>query len=220
MRKEVTNTARAASELQRMYRRANETFFKGKLGEVIITLKNSANSYGHVSVGEIWTVKDDHKRELNISTCYLSRPIEEVCATLLHEMSHIWAMENGIKDTSRGNTYHNKKFKEIAEGMAKLKISHDSRIGWSVTEATEDTINFCIANDFADFKLCDLPLGFGRGGAFGGSGGSTTGTTGTGTTRKPSSTRKYKCPCCGNSVRATKDLNIICGDCNEQMVKV
>ena len=35
--------------------------------------------------------------------------------------------------------------------------------------------------------------------------------------KKPSSTRKYVCQCCGNSVRATKDVNIICADCNEQM---
>ena len=31
--------------------------------------------------------------------------------------------------------------------------------------------------------------------------------------RKKSSTRKYSCPKCGNSVRATKDLALICGDC-------
>lgn len=39
--------------------------------------------------------------------------------------------------------------------------------------------------------------------------------------KKPkSSTRKYQCPCCGNSLRATKDLNILCMDCNEQFIKV
>lgn len=38
--------------------------------------------------------------------------------------------------------------------------------------------------------------------------------------KKPSSTRKYQCPKCGNSIRATKDVNILCMDCNEQMLKV
>ncbi len=44
--------------------------------------------------------------------------------------------------------------------------------------------------------------------------------SGTGTTLppRPSSTRKYICPCCGNSVRATKAVNIACLDCNERMV--
>ena len=38
--------------------------------------------------------------------------------------------------------------------------------------------------------------------------------------KRPSSTRKYLCPVCGNSVRATKDVNILCMDCNVQMIKV
>ena len=44
--------------------------------------------------------------------------------------------------------------------------------------------------------------------------------SGTGTTPppRPSSTRKYICPCCGNSVRVTKAVNIACLDCNERMV--
>ena len=34
---------------------------------------------------------------------------------------------------------------------------------------------------------------------------------------KPSSTRKYICPCCGMSVRATKEVHIMCMDCGKQM---
>ena len=29
-----------------------------------------------------------------------------------------------------------------------------------------------------------------------------------------SSTRKYKCSCCGNSVRATKEVSLICAECS------
>ena len=39
-------------------------------------------------------------------------------------------------------------------------------------------------------------------------------------TPKPSSTRKLVCPCCGNSVRATKAVRIMCMDCMEQMIEV
>ena len=35
-----------------------------------------------------------------------------------------------------------------------------------------------------------------------------------------SNSRKYTCPCCGNSVRATKWVNIACVDCREIMVFV
>ncbi len=48
-----------------------------------------------------------------------------------------------------------------------------------------------------------------------GNGGTQTG----GSTEPPkrSSTRKYVCPCCKQSIRATKEVNIICGDCMEKM---
>lgn len=35
--------------------------------------------------------------------------------------------------------------------------------------------------------------------------------------KRPSSTRKLICPKCGQSVRATKQVNIICGDCMIKM---
>ena len=38
--------------------------------------------------------------------------------------------------------------------------------------------------------------------------------------KKPSSTRKYVCPGCGNSLRATKDINVACLDCMEVFIKV
>lgn len=36
--------------------------------------------------------------------------------------------------------------------------------------------------------------------------------------RKKSSTRKYICPSCGNSFRATKTINMLCMDCNKKMI--
>ena len=38
------------------------------------------------------------------------------------------------------------------------------------------------------------------------------------TPKKKSSTRKYVCPCCGMSVRATREVRIACMDCGEQMI--
>ena len=44
------------------------------------------------------------------------------------------------------------------------------------------------------------------------------GTNGNGDiTKKKSSTRKYKCLSCGISVRATKEVRIMCIDCNMKM---
>jgi hypothetical protein len=37
-------------------------------------------------------------------------------------------------------------------------------------------------------------------------------------TRTKQSSRKYICPTCGVIVRATKEVNVICGDCSETMI--
>lgn len=133
----------------------------------------------------------------------------------------MYAMENNIKDTSNNYRYHNKRFKEIAE-KRDLKISYHESIGWSVTEPTEKLIE-----TIKKYNL-DSQIDYVRKGAFEWTGGDaeSDGDNGNGLTgtkgkkpKKKSSTRKYICPKCGNSVRATKDVNIACLDCMVQMVK-
>lgn len=51
---------------------------------------------------------------------------------MLHECVHLWNMQQGVKDTSRGGAYHNKKFRDAAVARD-LDIRHDPRIGWSFT---------------------------------------------------------------------------------------
>ena len=41
---------------------------------------------------------------------------------------------------------------------------------------------------------------------------------GTSTPKRKSNQIKYVCPHCGASVRATRKLNLVCGDCMEKML--
>lgn len=157
------------------------------------------------------------KKELNIGAETLNRPIEDVAATMVHEMVHLYCMANGIKDTSRNGTYHNKKFKTEAEKRG-LNIEHHSTYGYTITAPADELLQFVIDNDLVDIRINRIEfygiptIGKGTDG----------GSNNKGTEKPPkkkSSTRKYTCPCCGNSVRATKDVNIICGDCMEPMIK-
>lgn len=174
---------------------------------VMITIQSSLKAYGHCTTKKIWASGNDRYYELNLSAEYLSRPIENVMATLVHEMVHIYCMETGIKDTSNNGRYHNKRFKAEAE-MRGLKIAYAPTIGWSVTEPTEGFIR-----NLKAWGLYDACENY-RLGAL-----QTDDSEGTDKPRKKSSTRKYYCPVCGNSVRATKDVNILCMDCNVQMIK-
>lgn len=211
--KELTSYNRVAGYLNKVFDLLNNEFFEGALSRPTITIQSTPKAYGHFTLSEnTWVSKLGGTHEINIGAGTLSRPIENVCATLLHEMVHYWCHENGIQDTSRGGTYHNKRFKEAAEACG-LIVDHSEKYGWSHTSPGDSLLDFVLANELTDILINRNEL---TGVCVTGTGThSGTGITGT---AKPSSTRKYVCPCCGNSVRATKSVNIACMDCDMPMV--
>lgn len=212
--KQTVKTSRTAGYLEKMFRILNDHYFSGEIEEPIITIQSTPRAYGHVTVAKSWHRADGEQRhELNIGAGTLDRPIENVVATLIHEMVHLHNMQNGIKDCSRNGTYHNKRFKAAAEARD-LVISHDPRIGWSITEPTEALINFVITQDWDN-----VMMGRADGYTARGTGAAKPGAA-PGRGKRPSSTRKLICLCCGQSVRATRSVNIICGVCMERMVEI
>lgn len=213
--KQLTNYQRVSNYLVKVFKGINEEYFNNELEIPTITIQSTVGAYGHVSVNKIWHNNEIATHELNLSADYLNRPIENVVTTLIHEASHLYAMQNGIKDTSNQGVYHNKRFKQIAEGIGHLHVEKHEKYGWTLTEPTEDTIDFIIRYGFEDIQLVRGALI-----SIAGIGGAKAGNSGVipPKTKKPSSTRKYICPCCGKSFRATKNLNVLCMDCNEQFV--
>lgn len=213
--KETVKTSRSAGYLEKIFRVLNREYFEDSLEEPIITIQSTPRAYGHVTTAKAWRkANGDTRHELNIGAGTLDRPIENVVATVLHEMVHLWNLQNGIQDCSRGGTYHNKKFRDAATERD-LHISYDSRIGWSVTEPGDGLIEFILEQGWTD-----IHMGRQEGFSWRATGGSS-GTDAVGTApKKTSSSRKLVCPCCGNSVRATKaEINILCGDCMERMIE-
>ena len=213
--KQLTTYNRVAGYLNKIFDLLNIEYFENALSRPTITIQSTPKAYGHFSLREdTWVSKIGGTHEINIGAGTLARPIEEVVATLLHEMIHYYNYENGVQDCSRGNTYHNRRFKEAAERHG-LNVSHSDKYGWSHTTPTEELIDFVINNDLTDILLNRNEFsGFQIGGT-----GTHSGNVG-GATPKTSSTRKYICPCCGMSVRATRTVRIACIDCDEQMIEV
>jgi len=214
--KQTIKTSRTAGYLEKLFRTLNERYFDNTIEEPIITIQSTPRAYGHITVAKAWRKGNgDLRHELNIAAGTLDRPIEEIVATLLHEMVHLINLQNGVKDCSRGGTYHNRKFKAAAEACD-LRIDYDPRIGWSVTSPTEALIDFIISEGWADIRMSRedgcIARTPGRG--------SPDRTPTTPTTPKKSSTRKYICPGCKMSVRATREVNLICGDCMVKMIPV
>ena len=211
--KQLTTYNRAAGYLNSIFDLLNEAYFENTISRPTITIQSTPKAYGHFSLrSDTWVSKNGESHEINIGAGTLARPIENVVATLLHEMVHYYNHVNGIQDTSRGNTYHNKRFRESAEARG-LIVEHHPTYGWSITSPADSLLDFVLFNGLTDILLnrnelygVRVPVG-----------GANNGTDITPTT-KPSSTRKYVCPCCGMSVRATRTVNIGCLDCDEQMV--
>ena len=215
--KETVKTSRTAGYIEKIFRALNARYFEGTIEEPIITIQSTPKAYGHVSVAKAWTRADGESRhELNIGAGTLDRPIENVVATVLHEMVHLYHLQNGIQDCSRNGTYHNKRFRDASQARD-LQIGYDKRIGWSITEPTDALIGFIIDQGWEDIRMNRTEGFTARGTGTGGmspTDGNRAGTDG----KRPSSTRKLVCPKCRQSVRATRAVNILCGDCLERMI--
>ena len=213
--KQLTSYNRVAGSLNKVFDLLNEEFFESTLSRPTITIQSTPKAYGHFSLREdTWVSKLGGTHEINIGAGTLSRPIEEVAATLLHEMVHYYNYELGIQDCSRGNTYHNRRFKEAAEARG-LIVTHSDKYGWSHTTPGDELLEVILKYELGDILISRNEFtGFHIPGT-----GTHSGTTPTATPKK-SSTRKYLCPCCGMSVRATKAVNVACMDCDQQLLLV
>ncbi len=212
--KTLNNVGRITVFLRKCYRLMNEQLFDGELPDVQITLVNSARVYGHITLdGGVWQTSDGvGMHEIAISNNYLStcdRKIEDVMSTLCHECCHLLAMQRGIKDTSRGYTYHNRKFQKLALEHG-LLVEHSDKYGWSHTSPGDRLLQFCLDNDLVDFQLnrnSDFPVFVGRGGG-------SSAPTGITPPARKSSSRRLVCPSCGMICRVTKaDARVACVTC-------
>jgi hypothetical protein len=93
----------------------NEVYFENNLSKAVITIQSSPKSFGYFTVHKVWKDGKDSYSEINIGAVYLSRPIGNVLATLMHEMVHLYCLVNGIRDTRNGGRYHKQVLKAESE---------------------------------------------------------------------------------------------------------
>ena len=210
--KQLTEYRRVSAYLDKIFNKLNATYFESELSKPVITIQSTPRAYGHVSVAEVWTSGEaNHRHELNIGAGTLNRPIENVVATMLHEMVHLYNLAHGVQDCSRGGSYHNKKFRDEAI-KRDLQIDHHPTYGWTLTTPTDNLVQWCIDNDLEEISVYRhdgaCPIGITPPPRTG-----DLAPTAPGTTRPKSSTRRYVCPRCKAIARTTRDMKIICGEC-------
>jgi hypothetical protein len=172
----------------------------------------TSGAYGWISVAKVWSSKDNTwYREINLCAEYLNRPVELVITTLMHEMVHLWNIQHDIQDTSRAGTYHNQRFKEVAEARG-LLVEKSPKYGFCVTTPSPEFIELvkkhCRAGCFKLERAKTYRDSTPKVTTTGGDGKEKT------VSRTKQSSRKYTCPECGLTVRATREVNVKCGDCD------
>ena len=197
----------------------NQRFFESALSRPAITIQSTPGAHGHFTPYDAWEDSGLKLKEINLGAESLHRPVPNIIATLMHEMIHYWCYSKGIKDTSRGNTYHNKRFKEEAEKRG-LIITSAPLIGYSVTQPAPELVSF-VSDMGWDNKLKLYRNSKRRSESDKKGGNENLGgdSDATKPAKKKSSTRKYVCPKCGLSVRATKVVRIACMDCGNIQLK-
>lgn len=212
--KQTTKMSRAVGQLEHIYNNLNTDFFDSMLPIPILTVQSKPGTYGHCTFTQVWQRKDSNAYELNIAAEVLNFPIEEIIDTLLHEMVHLYCRENQIQDVSRGGTYHNSKFKVEAEKRG-LTCYKTEKYGWN-TKPNDNIISYALQKGWSEIcisrntPISMIPLHS--------TSSDIAATADNG--KRPSSTRKLVCPSCGQSVRATRSVNILCGNCMQQMLEV
>lgn len=200
----VKNLKPITNELHKAFTHINKTFFQSELPDVVITIQSAGGAskgiLGWFVTGQIWENGTDKMFEINLTPEALNRDYLEIIQTLLHESIHLSNFLKSVKDTSRNNAYHNKKWlaSAIAHGMEYLPEKPSDKIGYSAVTLTEETKKIISKwnIDKAAFTISRNDLGAeGK--------------------EKPKS-KSYKWMCeCGDSVRSTKvDLSFHCNECD------
>ena len=134
----ATYGSEAVQCLERVYQRARE-LTPDLPANVSFTIKQSGRKGRSIVLGHFLRgafdngtacAPQDAVHEINISGDCLSRGPLQVLQTVLHEAVHALCAVRGIKETTRQNRYHNKKFVQIAE---ELSLTYDDPQNYRMT---------------------------------------------------------------------------------------
>lgn len=197
--------AEEVNEITKLFHALNAKFYNHELKDVVITIQHQSRGNGILgwcTVRPIWSGEDLSATyfEINITAEALNRSYEEIAATLLHEMAHLFNIQNNVQDCSRGGYYHNTEFKKTAEAHG-LAVQKDPMLGWHNTTLNLEGKTIVDNIKPINYKPIARQPALGR----------------TGRPKGKSNSIKHTCPSCGFIARSTKPGKLICGLCNKEM---
>lgn len=142
--KELSKPTRETYDpLQQAYETLNRSLFDNSLPNCLITLQRRKRTYGYFSGGRFGRSDGVLTDEIALNPSHFrNRPVEEVLATLAHEMVHLWQHHFGKPGRGR---YHNS---EWAEKMKSIGLQPTST-GKEGGDETGDVMDHMIMPDGA-----------------------------------------------------------------------
>ncbi len=207
----TTNDTALVTMLEEAFDDLNADLFNGELPLVIITLHRHRNAYGYFAPERYSRVDgDEHTHEIALNPdTFKEHRDRDILGTLAHEMAHLWQQEKG---TPPRRCYHDKqwaaKMKEIGLNPVNVdnpkretgqRCSHTIEAGGPFAKSAEAIMSngfhiafhsqeeMSIAGELAKLK------------------------------KKAKAKVAYVCPQCESKVWGKPDMNIRCGECDEQM---
>ena len=182
----------SVKNLEELFDLFNDYLYESKLERPIISIQQdkTGHAYGWCTTYKAWETNDGEEYyEINMCAEHMRRSFEEICATLLHEMAHLYNLMHDIKDCN--HLYHNKKFKDAAEAHG--LIVEKTKYGYSKTELNDDLKEYIKKLDYSfdisrkpENKIAKI---------------------------KSKKYHKYCCPICGSKAYSVQELDITCNDC-------
>lgn len=194
----VTNEIK---KIERAFDVFNARLYNGELERPVIQFyaDDSQSAEGWITTKDVWSAGNSRHKEINISANFADRDAESIYATLLHEMAHLYNMNNGIKDISSGGYYHNRAFKSTAEAHG-LIIGKDDKYGWIIGTLNEEAKEIAGNLDGFDMSYERIQK--------------------SGSEKKKRNSYRHYCPVCGAVARTSKrGVHLVCGDCMEPMIE-
>lgn len=192
--------------LENTYDELNDMVFEGGLPKACVTIqhekkKSKKGNYvtlGWFNCGGSWEDKSGKEVfEITITPDSFKGEYIDILGTLIHEMVHVYCHVYDIEDC-RGKK-HTEDFKAIAEKVG-LVVEKDKQVGYGITTLSSELVDKIESLDI-DSSIFKIKYN----------------STSVEPIEKPKKPKTYyKCPICGEVIKSRKkDLNLICGKCNE-----
>ncbi len=200
-------TAETYEGLEKAFNFYNDKLFENRLPSVIFTLRAGRKAHGYFWAEQFTHREDgDPTHEIAMNPATMSRDLVEVLSTLVHEMTHLEQQEYG-KPGKNGN--HNREWVGLMERIGLIPSNTGQpggkKTGRQMTHYIDPMGDFLTWTNELIERGFDLPY-------------FTRPRDGATLKKKDLSKVKHTCPSCDFKAWAKQGANIICGECNEQLI--